>query len=63
MTYFISLAKLPPTTRAVCSLYYMEGFSIKEMSAALDMKEGTVKWHLNESRKRLKIIVQPNLKK
>ena len=60
---FSFLAKLPPTTRAVCSLYYMEGFSIKEMSIALDMKEGTVKWHLNESRKQLKIIVQPNLKK
>ena len=60
---FSCLAKLPPTTRAVCSLYYMEGFSIKEIAVALDMKEGTVKWHLNESRKRIKIIVQPNLKK
>jgi RNA polymerase sigma factor (sigma-70 family) len=57
---FLLLGKLPQTTRAVCSLYYMEGFSIKEIAVALDMKEGTVKWHLNESRKRLKMIAQPN---
>ena len=58
---YLQLAKLPPTTRAICSLYYMEGFLIKEIAASLDMKEGTVKWHLNESRKRLKIIAQPNI--
>jgi RNA polymerase sigma factor (sigma-70 family) len=57
---FLLLGKLPQTTRAVCSLYYMEGFSMKEISAALEIKEGTVKWHLNESRKRLKMIAQPN---
>ena len=58
---YLLLARLPPTTRAICSLYYMEGFLIKEIAASLDMKEGTVKWHLNESRKRLKIIAQPNI--
>lgn len=60
---YLLLAKLPPTTRAICTLYYMEGFLIKEIAAALDMKAGTVKWHLNESRKRLKIIAQPNINK
>jgi RNA polymerase sigma factor (sigma-70 family) len=56
------LGLLPETTRAVSSLFYLEGFSLKEISAALDMKEGTIKWHLNESRKRLRIIIRPNLK-
>ena len=60
---YLLLAKLPPTTRAICSLYYMEGFLIKEIAVVLDMKEGTVKWHLNESRKRLKIIAQININK
>ena len=60
---FYLLYQLPPTTRAVCSLFYMEGFSIKDISVALDCKEGTVKWHLNEGRTRLKNIVSQNSKK
>ncbi|MFT3936689.1 MAG: sigma-70 family RNA polymerase sigma factor [Chitinophagaceae bacterium] len=57
------LAKLPPVTRAVCSLFYLEDYSINEISASLEMKEGTVKWHLSESRSRLRNIIQPNLNK
>ncbi len=53
---YIYLDKLPGATRAVCSLFYMEGFSIKEIVDALGIKEGTVKWHLNESRNKLKEI-------
>lgn len=53
---YVLLEKLPPTTRAVCSLFYLEGFSIREISEAMQMKDGTVKWHLNESRTRLKQI-------
>jgi RNA polymerase sigma factor (sigma-70 family) len=52
------LAKLPQNTRYVCTLYYLEGFSIKEIAAAIEMKEGTVKWHLNECRTKLKSILQ-----
>ena len=50
------LNQLPQTTRSVCSLFYFEHFSIKEIALSLEMKEGTVKWHLNESRNRLKKI-------
>ncbi len=56
------LSKLPPATRVVCSLYYLEGFSIKEICDDTSMKEGTVKWHLNESRNRLKDIWAKNNK-
>ena len=48
------LSTLSATTRAVFNLFYMEGFMIKEISQSLDMKEGTVKWHLSESRTKLK---------
>jgi len=48
------LHRLPATTRAVCVLFYIEGFSIKETGDSLEMKTGTVKWHLNEGRNRLK---------
>lgn len=54
------LDRLPSSTRAVCSLFYMEGFSIKEISSSLQMKDGTVKWHLNESRNKLKEIFIKN---
>jgi len=58
------LDKLPAKTRCVCSLYYLEGFSMKEISGSIDMKEGAVKWHLSECRSRLKIIFeQHNIKK
>lgn len=52
------LDQLPPNTRYVCSLYYLEGFSIKEITNLIDMKEGTVKWQLNECRTRLKEIFE-----
>jgi RNA polymerase sigma factor (sigma-70 family) len=54
---FQYLNKLPPSTRAVCSLFYLENFSVKEIGQQLEMKEGTVKWHLNESRNKLKDIL------
>lgn len=50
------LHSLTTTTRAVLNLFYLEGFLIKEIAMCLDMKEGTVKWHLNEGRNKLKHI-------
>lgn len=52
------LGQLQFNTRCVCSLFYLEGFSIKEIVKSLDMKEGTVKWHLNECRNKLKKIFE-----
>lgn len=54
------LHKLPPTTRAVCVLYYLEGYSVKEIVESLEMKDGTVKWHLNEGRTRLRNLFSKN---
>jgi RNA polymerase sigma-70 factor (ECF subfamily) len=50
------LGMLPAATRAVCTLYYIEGFSIKEIAGQLKISEGTIKWHLNESRNRLRLL-------
>lgn len=52
------LDTLSPATRAVCSLFYLEGFSIREISKQLQVSEGTVKWHLSETRKRLKPVFE-----
>ena len=60
-TVYEMLHRLPATTRAVCVLVYIEGFSIKEAADAMEMKAGTVKWHLSEGRKRLKNTFTSNL--
>ncbi|ACT94250.1 RNA polymerase sigma factor [Dyadobacter fermentans] len=52
------LMQLPAATRRICSLFYIDGFSVKEIAAALAISEGTVKWHLSESRTRLKVIFE-----
>jgi RNA polymerase sigma factor (sigma-70 family) len=53
---YFYLDKLPPATRAVCTLHYLEGFAIKEISELLSLSEGTIKWHLSESRNRLRTL-------
>ena len=50
------LTTLTTTTRAVFSLFYIEGLLVKEIAKELEMKEGTVKWHLNDGRSKLKLI-------
>lgn len=52
----LNLDKLPPATRAVCTLHYLEGFSIREISDQLKLSDGTIKWHLSESRNRLRTL-------
>lgn len=54
----VYLLQLPVATRRICSLYYMDGFSVKEIASSLAISEGTVKWHLSESRNRLKVIFE-----
>lgn len=49
---------LPPSTRVICSLFYLEGFSIAEISEVLTISIGTVKWHLSETRKKLKPVLK-----
>ncbi len=51
----IYLMQLPVATRRICGLFYVDGFSVKEIAEALRISEGTVKWHLSESRTRLRI--------
>ena len=53
---YFNLDKLPPATRAVCTLHYLEGFAIKEISERLNLSDGTIKWHLSESRNRLRTL-------
>ncbi|MCF0038670.1 RNA polymerase sigma factor [Dyadobacter fanqingshengii] len=54
----VYLSALPVATRRVFGLFYLDGFSIKEIGESLDISDGTVKWHLSEGRKKLKVIFE-----
>ncbi len=49
------LNTLPPATNLVFNLYVIEELDIKEICTELNIGYETVKWHLKEGRKRLKI--------
>ncbi len=51
---FRLIDKLPEVTRTVFTKYAIEGFSHREISEQLDIKENTSKWHLFEARKKLR---------
>ncbi len=56
--FYAMLDTLQQPGRAICSLFYVEGFSVKEISAHLQIQEGTVKWHLHQVRKKLKPVLE-----
>lgn len=52
------LDSLNPATRVVCSLFYLEDYSIRDISLCLGISAGTVKWHLSESRRKLRVVFE-----
>ena len=54
----IALEQLPVKIREVVVLYYMEDFSVKEISQILKIPNGTVKSRLSKGRKLLKLSME-----
>jgi RNA polymerase sigma factor (sigma-70 family) len=55
-----AMRQLPDATRAVFSLYEIEGYSHAEIAEMLKISVGTSKWHLSEAKTRLrKILTKP----
>ena len=48
------IARLDATRRELMIAHYLEGAGIRELAARLGMSESAVKWHLFDTRKRLK---------
>jgi len=48
------LGHLPDRQRAVAALYYLDDMPIAEISAVLDIAEGTVRFHLSQARSQLR---------
>jgi RNA polymerase sigma-70 factor (ECF subfamily) len=52
------LAGLPRQQRATTALFYVDGLTVTEIAAALDIAEGTVKSHLHDARQRLRPVLE-----
>ncbi len=49
--------KLPNVSRRVFNMFVVDGFGHKEIALMLGMSEGTSKWHLNNAREKLKVMI------
>jgi RNA polymerase sigma factor (sigma-70 family) len=52
------LPLLPPMTSQVFNLFMIDGYSHKEISAMLNISEGTSAWHINEAKQRIKSLIE-----
>jgi RNA polymerase sigma-70 factor, ECF subfamily len=48
------LQNLPSNTGLVFNMYCLEGYTIEEVAASLNITVGTAKWHVSEARKKLR---------
>ena len=60
---YMAIMELPEDLRVLVTLYYLEGFSLKEISEALDIPEGTIKSRLSRAREFLKVQLSEEEKK
>ena len=55
---YLALRTLPPKERSAITLYYLNGYSIKEIAAITEATEGAVKQQLSRGRDKLKSKLQ-----
>ena len=55
---YLALRTLPPKERSSITLYYLNGYSIKEIAAITASSEGAVKQQLSRGRDKLKMRLQ-----
>ena len=55
---YLALRTLPPKERSAITLFYFNGYSIKEIAAITETKEGAVKQQLSRGRDKLKAKLQ-----
>ena len=52
---YLAIMELPQELRVLVTLYYLDGFSVREVSDILQMKEVTVKSRLSRAREQLRV--------
>ena len=55
---YLALRTLPPKERSAITLYYLNGYSIKEIATITEASEGAVKQQLSRGRDKLKSKLQ-----
>ena len=58
---FDMVNRLPNMANKVFNLFAIDGFSHKEIGGTLSISEGTSKWHLNDARKRLSVMIKERI--
>lgn len=56
---YLALSTLPPKERDAITLYYLSGYSIKEIAAITEVNADAVKKQLSRGRDRLKQLIKP----
>lgn len=56
------LNNLPELTQKVFNLFAIDGYKHREISNYLGIPEGTSKWHVNDARKKLKVMLESQAK-
>lgn len=51
------LNHLPPITKNVFNLYAIDGYKHREIAEMLGMSEGNSKWHVNQARVQLQLLI------
>ncbi|MDO4339089.1 MAG: sigma-70 family RNA polymerase sigma factor [Eubacteriales bacterium] len=54
---YLAIMELPEELRVLVTLYYLEGFDIKEISEILSVREGTIKSRLSRARRLLRELL------
>ena len=57
-TLYMALAKLPPKERTAILLFYIKGYTIREIADIVDVSEDAVKKQLSRGRDNLKILLK-----
>ena len=55
---YLALRTLPPKERSAITLFYLNGYSIKEIAVITDASEGAIKQQLSRGRDKLKTRLQ-----
>lgn len=55
---YLALATLPPKERSAITLYYLNGYSVKEIAAITETSEDAVKKQMSRGREKLKATIK-----
>ena len=58
---YLALRTLPPKERSAITLYYLNGYDIREIASILRIPQGTVKSRLNRGRRQLQSICREDV--